>query len=125
MAVKLKRVAIYVEEMKRALDFYRVLGLAIPDGADEARHVDVEQEGIVFAFDMVESVKRVFEGWEDPVGYRTELAFQFFSNEALDDVYRQLTTLGYDGFLEPQDTPWGERYAIIKDPDNNLISLVA
>ncbi|MGG1551363.1 VOC family protein [Paenibacillus ferrarius] len=125
MAVKLKRVAIYVEEMKRALDFYRVLGLAIPDGADELHHVDVEQEGIVLAFDMVESVKRVFEDWEDPVGYRTELAFQFSSTEALDDVYRQLTTLGYDGFLKPQDTPWGERYAIIKDPDNNLISLVA
>ena len=47
MTVKLKRVGIYVEEMKRALDFYRVLGLAIPDGADEAHHVDVEQEGIV------------------------------------------------------------------------------
>ncbi|GMK37081.1 glyoxalase [Paenibacillus sp. CCS19] len=125
MTVKLKRVAIYVEEMKRALDFYRVLGLAIPDGADEAHHVDVEQEGIVFAFDMVDSVKRVFDGWEDPVGCRTELAFQFSSNEALEDVYRQLTTLGYDGFLEPRDTPWGERYAIIKDPDNNLISLVA
>lgn len=125
MTVKLKRVGIYVEEMKRALDFYRVLGLAIPDGADEAHHVDVEQEGIVFAFDMVESVKSVFEGWEDPIGYRTELAFQFPSNEALDDVYQQLVTLGYDVFLEPRDTPWGERYAIIKDPDNNLISLVS
>ncbi|WP_418037534.1 VOC family protein [Paenibacillus xylanilyticus] len=125
MTVKLKRVGIYVEEMKRALDFYRVLGLAIPDAADEAHHVDVEQEGIVFAFDMVESVKSVFEGWEDPIGYRTELAFRFSSNEALDDVYQQLATLGYDVFLEPRDTPWGERYAIIKDPDNNLISLVS
>lgn len=125
MTVKLKRVGIYVEEMKRALDFYRVLGLAIPDGSDEAHHVDVEQEGIIFAFDMVESVKSVFEGWEDPIGYRTELAFQFSSNEALDDVYQQLATLGYDVFLEPRDTPWGERYAIIKDPDNNLISLVS
>lgn len=125
MTVKLKRVGIYVEQMKRALDFYRVLGLAIPDGADQAHHVDVEQDGIVFAFDMVESVKRVFEGWEAPAGYRTELAFQLPGREALDSLYRRLTALGHEGHLEPRDTPWGERYAIVKDPDNNLISLVA
>ncbi|WP_168123662.1 VOC family protein [Paenibacillus sp. HB172176] len=125
MTVKLKRVAIYVEEMKRALDFYRMLGLAIPDGADEAHHVDVEQDGMVFAFDMVESVKSVIEGWEKPAGYRTELAFQLSNSEALDDMYRKLTALGHAGCLEPRDTPWGERYAIITDPDGNLISLVA
>ncbi|MDG0789416.1 VOC family protein [Cohnella ginsengisoli] len=125
MTVKLKRVGIYVAQMKRALDFYRKLGLAIPDNADEAHHVDVEQDGIVFAFDLVESVKRVFEGWDKPVGYRTELAFQFSSREALDDAYRQLTSLGHKGYLEPRDTPWGERYAIVKDPDDNLISFIA
>ncbi|SFB62320.1 Uncharacterized conserved protein PhnB, glyoxalase superfamily [Cohnella sp. OV330] len=125
MTVKLKRVGIYVAKMKRALDFYRALGLAIPDAADEAHHVDVEQDGIVFAFDLVESVKRVFEGWDTPVGYRTELAFQFSSREALDDAYLQLKALGHHGYLEPRDTPWGERYAIMKDPDDNLISLVA
>lgn len=125
MTVKLKRVGIYVEQMKRALDFYRALGLAIPESADDAHHVDVEQDGVVFAFDLAESVKRMFEGWETPVGYRTELAFQFSGREALDDVYRRLTALGHDGYLEPRDTPWGERYAIVKDPDGNLISLVA
>ncbi|MDG0812765.1 VOC family protein [Cohnella rhizosphaerae] len=125
MAARLKRVGIYVEQMKRALDFYRALGLTIPDDADEAHHVDVEQDGIVFAFDLVESVKRIIEGWNTPIGNRTELAFQLSSREALDDVYLQLTALGHEGCLEPRDTPWGERYAIVKDPDDNLISLVA
>lgn len=125
MTVKLRRVGIYVKQMKMALDFYRALGLAIPDGADAAHHVDVEQDGTVFTFDLVESVKRIFEDWETPVGYRTELAFQLSGREALDDVYRRLTALGHEGYLEPRDTPWGERYAIVKDPDDNLISLVA
>ncbi|MFD2332514.1 VOC family protein [Cohnella sp. GCM10020058] len=125
MTVKMKRVSIYVEEMKRSLDFYRTLGLVIPDGADEAHHVDVEQDGFVFAFDKVESVKSIIEGWEAPVGYRTELAFALEGREALDGAYRQLTALGHRGVLEPRDTPWGERYAIVQDPDGNLISLVA
>ncbi|WP_217594731.1 VOC family protein [Cohnella sp. GbtcB17] len=122
---KLKRVAIYVEEMKRALDFYRVLGLSIPDSADESPHVDVEQEGVVFAFDLVEAVKRIMKDWDSPVGCRTELAFQLSSRETLDDVYRQLTALGHEGCLEPRDTPWGERYAMVKDPDGNIVSMVA
>jgi len=35
-----------------------------------------------------------------------------------------MTLQGYKGHTEPTDTPWGECYAIIKDPDDNLISLV-
>lgn len=125
MTVMLKRVAIYVERMKRSLDFYRELGLAIPEGSDEAHHVDVEQDGIVFSFDLVESVKRVIEDWETPVGNRTELAFRLSSREELDEAYRRLTALGHEGRLEPRDTPWGERYAMVMDPDGNVISLVA
>ncbi|MBM7569104.1 VOC family protein [Paenibacillus sacheonensis] len=125
MTVQLKRVGIYVEQMEKALKFYRMLGLTIPVSANVGHHVEVEQNGLRFAFDTIDSVKGVFEGWETPVGYRIELAFQLDSREALDEVYRQLTVLGQGGYLEPRDMPWGERYAIVKDPDGNLISLVA
>jgi uncharacterized glyoxalase superfamily protein PhnB len=67
----------------------------------------------------------ILDGCEEPVGHRMEFAFQFDSREALDELYRQLTVKGYTGYREPQDTPWGERYAIVKDPDGNLVSLVA
>ncbi len=125
MTVKLKRVAIFVEQMKRALDFYRMLGLEIPESANEEHHVEVEHNGIRLAFSTRESAQVVLDGWEEPVGYRIELAFQFDSREALDELYRQLTVHGYIGHRGPRDTPWGERYAIVKDPDGNLISLVA
>ncbi|WP_248930421.1 VOC family protein [Paenibacillus hamazuiensis] len=125
MSVKLKRVAIFVGQMKRALDFYRMLGLEIPENADEEHHVEVEQNGLRLAFGTWESAKVVFDGLEEPVGNRIELAFQFDSREVLDELYRQLTADGYTGCRGPRDTPWGERYAIVKDPDGNLISLVA
>ena len=124
MAVKMKRVAIYVEQMQRALDFYRALGLEIPSSADEEHHVEVEQNGLIFAFDTWEMAEGIL-GSARPAGHRMEIAFQFDSREALDELYLQLTAKGYAGYLAPRDTPWGERYAIVHDPDGNLISLVA
>lgn len=124
MTVKVKRVAIYVERMDRALNFYRTLGLEIPASADEEHHVEVEQDEFRLAFDTWEMAEGIL-GSEKPTGHRMELAFQFDGREALDESYRRLTAQGYAGFLAPQDTPWGERYAIVKDPDGNLVSMVA
>lgn len=125
MTVKLIRVAIFVEQMKRALDFYRMLGLEIPESANEEHHVEVEQNGLRLAFGTWESAKDIFDDREEPVGHRIEIAFQFDSREVLDELYRLLTVHGYIGYRGPRDTPWGERYAIVKDPDGNLISIVA
>ncbi|MCM3702661.1 VOC family protein [Paenibacillus macerans] len=124
MTVKVKRVAIFVERMERALNFYRTLGLEIPASADEEQHVEVELNGMILAFDTWEMAEGILGGSERPDGHRMEIAFQLDSREALDELYRQLTAKGYTGYLAPQDTPWGEGYAIVKDPDGNLISLV-
>lgn len=104
MTVKVKRIGIFVEEMKRALDFYRMLGLEIPASENEEQHVKVEQHGFLLAFDTRESVQAIL-GREEPVGYRMELAFPFDSREALDESYRRLTAHGSNGHLEPSDTP--------------------
>jgi hypothetical protein len=43
----------------------------------------------------------------------------------LNDLYDQIVRSGYDGYREPWDSVWGQRYAIVEDPDGNLISLFA
>ncbi|KZE71491.1 glyoxalase [Paenibacillus jamilae] len=125
MAVKLKRIAIFVKEMEKSLDFYRILGLEIPESANEEPHVEVAYNDVILAFDTWETAGIILGNQQEPAGYRMELAFQFDSKEALDESYGRLKERGHTGHLEPNDTPWGERYAIIKDPDGNLISLVA
>ncbi len=42
--------------MKQTLDFYRVLGLDIPESANEEMHVEVNQGGVRLAFDTVDSL---------------------------------------------------------------------
>ncbi|WNC16377.1 VOC family protein [Brevibacillus brevis] len=125
MGIKLDMIGIVVQDMKRALDFYRHLGLDIPESANGESHVEVAGEGVRLAFDTVEVAKGVYGGWEEPTGHRIELAFQCESADALNDLYEKLEKNGYEGCREPWDAFWGQRYAIVKDPDGNLISLFA
>lgn len=123
MGIKLDMVGIVVQDMKRALDFYRLLGLEIPESANNEMHVEVAQEGVRLAFDSVEVAKGVYGGWEEPTGHRIELAFLCESPDALNALYEKLVGHGYHGHKEPWDAFWGQRYAIVTDPDGNLISL--
>ncbi|MFJ9500590.1 VOC family protein [Brevibacillus centrosporus] len=123
MGIKLDMVGIVVQDMRRALDFYRLLGLEIPESANNEMHVEVAQEGVRLAFDSVEVAKGVYGGWEEPTGHRIELAFLCESPDALNALYEKLVEHGYHGHKDPWDAFWGQRYAIVADPDGNLISL--
>lgn len=125
MGIKLDMVGIVVKDMKKALDFYRVLGFEIPESANEENHVEVEQSGFRLAFDTQEIANGVYGSWEEPTGHRVELAFLCESNESLNELYTKIIHSGYSGHREPWDAVWGQRYAIVKDPDGNLISLFA
>lgn len=123
MGLKLDMVGIVVSDMKRALDFYRLLGLEIPESANEDHHVEVAGDGVRLAFDTIEIAKSVYGGWEEATGHRIELAFACDDADSLNELYTKLTSRGYEGHREPWDAVWGQRYAIVKDPDGNLISL--
>ncbi len=126
MTVKLDVVGIAVKDMAAALRFYRLLGLEIPEGREEEPHVEAAAGGIRLAWDTVELLRQVYDEWvEEPVGHRIELAFACDSRPAVDELYARLVGHGYRGHKAPWDAFWGQRYAIVEDPDGNLISLFA
>ncbi|MEF3306317.1 VOC family protein [Paenibacillus sp. GYB003] len=125
MAIRLDMVGIVVKDMGKALAFYRLLGLDIPESANDDIHVEVAQNGFRLAFDTRETVTDIHGGWEEPAGHRIELAFRCESREAVDALFDKVTKHGYGGYREPWDAVWGQRYAVVRDPDGNLISLFA
>ena len=116
-----------VTDMATSLAFYRDLGLEIPADADQAPHVDVELGGGVrLMFDTVEVVRSFDPDWQPPAGgTRMGLAFECASPSMVDEVYERLIAAGNKGHKPPWDAPWGQRYAMVHDPDGNGVDLYA
>lgn len=126
MAPQLDLIGIVVKDMKRSLDFYRLLGMDIPASADTEGHVEVKAGGLRIAWDTVEVIKSFDPNWTPPSGsHRIGLDFLCASPAEVDSTYATLVTKGYEGHKPPFDAFWGQRYAIVHDPDGNGVSLFA
>ncbi|WP_319460937.1 VOC family protein [Micromonospora sp. RTP1Z1] len=116
-----------VTDMARTLDFYRRLGLAIPPGAERESHVEVALDsGIRLAWDAVDMIRSFDPHWTAPTGGpRVSLAFRCADPAEVDRWYAELTGAGHHGHLAPWDAFWGQRYAVLHDPDGNGVDLFA
>lgn len=117
---------IVVSDMRRSLDFYRKLGLEIPQDAESQDHVDADLGGGVrVMFDSADLMKQIDPGWASPPGSRVGLAVQLESPAEVDNKYAEMTGAGYTGHKEPWDAFWGQRYATLRDPDGINVDLYA
>ena len=127
MRPRLDMIGMVVQDMPRTLAFYRRLGLEIPADADSQPHVDCTlPNGLRVAWDTVDTIRSFDPAWRPPSGRaRISLAFLFDSPSEVDEAYATLTGLGYEGYKEPWDAFWGQRYAVVHDPDGNGVDLFA
>ena len=123
---KLDVVGVVVADMGKALAFYRLLGLDIPDGADAEPHMEVALPGgLRLAFDTEATIASFHSSWKAGTGGRVGLAFALPDAAGVDEAYAQLTRAGYHGELAPFDAFWGMRYATVHDPDGTGVDLFA
>jgi len=125
---KLDAVGLVVEDMGRSLAFYREMGFDLPAEADNEPHVQAELPGgLRFLWDTVETIRSFDPGWERPPsgGPAVGLAFVLDTPADVDAMYERLQSLGYKGHKEPWDAFWGQRYALVVDPDGNHVDLFA
>ena len=127
MNPRLDLIGLVVEDMARSLAFYRKLGLDVPDEADSEPHVETTLPGgLRLAWDTVETVRSFAPDWQRPSGgHAISMAFLLDSPADVDRLYQELVATGYEGHKEPWDAFWGQRYAVINDPDGNPVDLFA
>lgn len=123
-------IGLVVSDMAASLAFYRRLGLDIPADADGQPHVEVTLPGgLRIGWDTEETVRSFDPSWTRPTGdgggERMGLAFLCDSPAEVDALYAVLTGAGYPGHLKPWDAFWGQRYAVVRDPDGCEVSLFA
>ena len=124
---KLDLVGIIVADMARSLAFYRLLGFDLPDDADTQPHVEaILPGGMRVAWDTVETIRSFDPDYTPPSGGPgIGLAFLLDSPAEVDATYDKLIGAGYEGHRAPWDAPWGQRYALVRDPDGNSADLFA
>jgi catechol 2,3-dioxygenase-like lactoylglutathione lyase family enzyme len=127
VTARLDLIGLHVRDMAASLAFYRRLGLDIPDSAESEGHVEATLPGgLRIAWDTAEVMKSFDPRWAPSAGGAAfSLAFLVDSPAEVDSLYAELTGAGYPGHLEPWDAFWGQRYAVVKDPDGNDVALFA
>ena len=125
--MRLNAIGIDVQDMSRALNFYRRLGLEFPDGADTEEHAETKlSDGVTLMLDVASMVKTFDPAWTAPSGSpRVAFAFECASPAAVDEQYAELLAAGAGVRRAPWDAVWGMRYALLLDPDGNGIDLYA
>lgn len=119
-------VGVFVQDLRASLNFYRRLGLAIPESAGGSFDYRLRlPSGQVFFWETYEAVRAFDPAWRPATGSRrVVLEFGFATPGALDAKYAELTAAGHEGRLEPFTfTGSTVRYALINDPDGNEIGL--
>ncbi|GAA5069335.1 VOC family protein [Nocardia callitridis] len=127
MHAELDLVALVVADMPATVTFYRKLGLPFPEGSERQPHAEAAlPNGLRIALDSRATVESFYPDFRPTTGHgRIGLAFRCASPEEVDANYRELVEDGYHGELAPWDAFWGQRYAVVHDPDGNGVDLYA
>lgn len=127
MGLELYMIGVIVEEMPRALEFYRRLGVDVPEGSEDKPHVEVKMSGLTFFL----STKKYNARW-DPAraevtgtGYRMILEFYLKDKASVDAKYAEMLGYGYESHVAPFDVSPTLYFAMINDPDGNTVLLSA
>jgi catechol 2,3-dioxygenase-like lactoylglutathione lyase family enzyme len=121
--MKLDMIGIVTQDMAKSLAFYRNI-FPISEGMDSEGHVEITLEnGLRFAWDTV----AVIQSFEPHYTFTSKQVGAFLCTNAadVDKKFADLLSKGGRGVKEPWDASWGQRYALVADPDGNVLDLFA
>jgi catechol 2,3-dioxygenase-like lactoylglutathione lyase family enzyme len=122
---ELNAMGIAVSNMAESIRFYRLLGLDVPETPDEG-HVDTFlPNGLRFMLDSEETMLSFLPDWKREAGNQISIALECASPAEVDQIYARITGGGFQGEKEPWDAYWGQRYALLMDPDEVRVNLYA
>jgi uncharacterized glyoxalase superfamily protein PhnB len=125
MAPLLNAVGIVASDMARSLEFYRLLGLDVPETPEQG-HVNISlTNGLRLMLDSEDEMRKFRPDWVRQPGNQFSLALECGSVTEVDQLYTRMISAGYHGDKDPWDAFWGQRYAQLRDPNGVPIDLYA
>lgn len=124
MGLRLFMVGLTVKDMEQSQEFYRRLGVDFPEGTAEKPHVEVKMgEDFTLFLDTRPIKPDAPTSGEAPAGYPSIFEYYLKTQAAVDAKYAELIGYGYKSYRAPFDYVNGMRFALVYDPDGNLILL--
>ena len=126
MAFSSPMVNVFTRDLPAALAFYGgLLGFEetfrAPD-PDAPEHVELRLDGVTIALSTAEAAERVHGLEAVPGSHGFQLVLW---TTDVDTAYDALVAAGVQSHTEPHDTGNDNRNAVVRDPDGNLVELVA
>jgi catechol 2,3-dioxygenase-like lactoylglutathione lyase family enzyme len=122
---QLNAIGIAVSDMAASIRFYRALGLDVPETPEEG-HIDTFlPNGVRFMLDSEEVILSFMPEWTRENGNQVSIAFECASPAEVDEVHARVVAAGFESEKDPWDAFWGQRYALLIDPDGVRVNLYA
>lgn len=121
----LNAIGIVAADPAASIRFYRLLGVDVPETPGEGHFEATLHNGLRLMFDSEDVVRSFSPDWTRRNGNQLSLAFECTSPAAVDELYARIVDAGFHGEKEPWDAFWGQRYALLADPDGVEVNLFA
>jgi uncharacterized glyoxalase superfamily protein PhnB len=121
----LNAIGLAVSDLERSMQFYRLLGADFPDGPAQGHVEATMANGTRLMLDEEDLIRSFLPEWTRTNGNQVSLAFECATPSEVDEVYASVVAAGFEGEKEPWDAFWGQRYALLGDPDGVRVNLYA
>lgn len=111
MIERISAVTLATRDMRRAVGFYRLLGLEMLYGGEDAAFTSF-RVGEGYLNLIAASAERRWHWWGRVIFYDSDV----------DGLHARLAAAGLRPDTEPRDAEWGERFFHITDPDGHELS---
>ena len=123
-SMKIDAVAVSSSDLKKTLAFYTCLGFEFADLEEGQQHVEPKTStgSARLMIDSQELMQEII-GEQARPGNHSSFAIRFEQPDQVNQACEHVVQSGFTVVKEPWDAFWGQRYAIVEDPDGYRFDL--
>lgn len=123
--MKLNAVAVSSRDIEKTVTFYQLLGFEFPERKADDQHVESTNTSPTKLMIDSHSLMKELIGAEPQPGNHSGFAIEYESADEVNSVAKSVADMGFTVVKEPWDAFWGQRYAVVGDPDGYKVDLYA
>lgn len=126
LSVKIDAVGVSSSNLDKTVAFYQLLGFKFDEIKGDEDHIEpiVEPGGMRLMIDSKKLMTELINAKPKPSNH-SAFAILYDSPAEVNAVAERIKQAGYIVVTEPWDAFWGQRYAIVQDPDGYRVDLFA